>query len=212
MTIRWGVSPIAWANDDMPELGSETTLDELLSDVREIGFEGLELGNKLPRDPDELELLMQSYGLVIVGGWYGSRLLTQEADAEIEAMQPHLRLLERMGSSIFILAETSNAVHADRRSCLDRHPRLGTSDWEIFGRRLNRVAEYLEHRGCRLAYHHHLGTAVETAVELAVVLRGDRRSSRYCPRHGPCRVRRHRPGGNCPGVSLAHHPCSLQGR
>ena len=24
MTIRWGVSPIAWANDDMPELGGDT--------------------------------------------------------------------------------------------------------------------------------------------------------------------------------------------
>ena len=44
MTIRWGVSPIAWANDDMPELGGDITLDELLSDVSQIGFEGVELG------------------------------------------------------------------------------------------------------------------------------------------------------------------------
>ena len=41
MTIRWGVSPIAWANDDMPELGGDITLCELLNDVSQIGFDGV---------------------------------------------------------------------------------------------------------------------------------------------------------------------------
>jgi hypothetical protein len=28
MTIRFGVSPIAWINDDMPELGGDTPLEK----------------------------------------------------------------------------------------------------------------------------------------------------------------------------------------
>ena len=166
MTIRWGVSPIAWSNDDLPELGGAITLDQLLTDVRDIGFDGVELGNKFPRDPDELEPIMRRYGLEIVGGWYSTRLLEQDADAEIAALQSHLRLLKRMGSTIFIVAETSNAVHGDRGSRLDRHPALDASQWQTFGQRLSRVAAYLEENGHRLAYHHHLGTAVETAGEL----------------------------------------------
>ncbi len=166
MTIRWGVSPIAWANDDMPELGGDITLDALLTDVKEIGFDGVELGNKFPREPEKLAPIMASYGLDIVGGWYSSNLLVRDAQAEIDAMGAHLALLEYMDSSVFILAETSNAVHGDRGSRLDTHPKIGADDWQRFGERLNTVARYVNDRGLRFAYHHHLGTVVETEEEL----------------------------------------------
>lgn len=166
MTIRWGVSPIAWANDDMPELGGDITLDALLTDVREIGFDGVELGNKFPRDPVVLAPIMAAHGLSIVGGWYSANLLTRDIDAEIVALQPHLHLLEQMGSRTFVVAETSNAVHGDRTSRLDTHPVLDDAQWDRFARGLNRLAAYLDDHGFRLAYHYHLGTAVETSVEL----------------------------------------------
>lgn len=167
MTIRWGVSPIAWCNDDMRELGGDTTLDELLTDVRDIGFDGVELGNKFPRDPEVLAPIMAGYGLDIVGGWYSSNLLVHDADAEIDALSKHLALLDYMDSSVFILAETSNAVHCDRYgSRLDTHPVLPAADWKQFGERLNSVARFINDRGLRFAYHHHLGTVVETKNEL----------------------------------------------
>lgn len=166
MTIRWGVSPIAWANDDMPELGKDTTLDMLLNDVREIGFEGVELGHKFPRDASALKPIMANYGLDIVGGWYSASLLVRDADAEIAALADHLALLEAMGSTVFILAETSNAVHGDRSSQLDSHPRLSEDEWRRFGARLDAVAAHVNKRGLRFAYHHHLGTAVETDADL----------------------------------------------
>lgn len=167
MTIRWGVSPIAWCNDDMRELGGDTTLDELLGDVRDIGFDGVELGNKFPRDPQELAAIMARYGLEIVGGWYSSNLLVRDADAEIAALAEHLALLEHMKSNVFILAETSNAVHGDRTgSRLDSHPVLPPAEWKQFGERLNTVARFINDCGFRFAYHHHLGTIVETKDEL----------------------------------------------
>lgn len=167
MSIRWGVSPIAWCNDDMKELGGDTTLDELLTDVKEIGFDGVELGNKFPREPETLAPIMRNYGLDIVGGWYSSNLLIRDAEAEIAALGNHLALLEYMDSSVFILAETSNAVHCDRYgSRLDQHPVLAPGDWKQFGERLNTVARYINDRGLRFAYHHHLGTIVETKDEL----------------------------------------------
>ena len=167
MTIRWGVSPIGWCNDDMPELGGDTTLDHLLSDVKAIGFDGVELGNKFPRDPDVLTPIMRGYGLAIVGGWYSASLLTRNADAEIAALQPHLALLEAMEAGVFILAETSNATHCDRSGGrLDTHPTLTADEWTRFGQRLNQVADHVNERGLRFAYHHHLGTVVETRKEL----------------------------------------------
>ena len=166
MTIRWGVSPIAWANDDMPELGGDITLDALLTDVREIGFEGVELGNKFPRDRATLAPIMERHGLAIVGGWYSANLLARDAEAEIAALQPHLHLLEAMGATTFVVAETSNAVHGDRASRLDARPSLTDEQWRRFGRGLDRLAAYLDDHRFRLAYHYHLGTPVETAADL----------------------------------------------
>lgn len=167
MTIRWGVSPIAWCNDDLPELGRATSLDELLTEVRDIGFDGVELGNKFPRDPEVLAPIMKRYSLDIVGGWHSTALLTRSVEHEIDALGPHLHLLEQLGSDLFIIAETSNAVHSDPASRLDTHPKLTNAEWQAFGTRLNRLADYLHGRGFRTAYHYHLGTVVESGEELA---------------------------------------------
>jgi inosose dehydratase len=170
MSIRWGVSPIAWANDDMPELGGDTPLDSILDDIKAIGFEGVELGGKFPRDAAVLQPIMQRHGLDIIGGWYSSNLLVRTAEEEIAALADHLTLLKAMGSDVFVIAETSNAVHGERASRLDSPPRLAPGDWAEFGRRMNQVSAYLADQGVRLAYHHHLGTVVETEQDLDMFL------------------------------------------
>lgn len=166
MTIRFGVSPIAWINDDMPELGGDTPLESVLRDIQEVGFSGVELGGKFPRDPQTLRALLSSYGLDLVGGWYSSSLLTRSAEEEIEAMREHLDLLQGLGSSVFVIAETSNAIHGRRDVPLADSPVLGDDEWKTFGERLTAVADFIDRQGLRFAYHHHLGTAVETEEEL----------------------------------------------
>ena len=166
MTIRFGVSPIAWINDDMPELGGDTPLESVLRDIEEVGFSGVELGGKFPRDPASLRRLLDSHHLDLVGGWYSSNLLVRDARAEIEALQTHLALLDALGSNVFVIAETSNAIHGIRSRPLTDSPQLQDEGWRRFGERLTEVADYLQSRGFRLAYHHHLGTVVETAAEL----------------------------------------------
>jgi inosose dehydratase len=171
VAIRFGVSPIAWINDDMPELGGDTPLEKVLSDIAAIGFEGVELGGVFPRDPQVLRPLLERHGLALVGGWYSAALLQRSAEEEWQALQPHLRLLEAMGSTVFILAETSNAIHGDRRCALAQTPRLAASQWQEFGSRLSRLGDKLAARGLRLAYHHHLGTVVEREADLGAFLR-----------------------------------------
>ncbi|MFT4257870.1 MAG: myo-inosose-2 dehydratase [Pseudoxanthomonas sp.] len=171
MTIRFGVSPIAWANDDMPELGGDTPLDSILADICDVGFAGVELGGKFPRDPAVLGPLLQSYGIDLIGGWYSGSLLVQDAQAEIAALQPHLRLLKALGSDVFVFAETSNAVHGDRRVPLAGTPRLADGDWTRFGARMTEVADYLQAQGLKFAYHHHLGTVVEREADVQAFLR-----------------------------------------
>ena len=54
MSVKLGIAPIAWSNDDMPELGGETSLETCLSEARQAGFTGIESGGKFPTKSDEL--------------------------------------------------------------------------------------------------------------------------------------------------------------
>ncbi len=166
MTIRFGVSPIAWTNDDMPELGGETTVETICADAQAIGFAGVELGGKFPRDAEALKALLARYSLGLIGGWWSIQLLARSAADEIAAMQAHLELLKAMGSTVFIAAECSNAIHGDRARPLRQTPRLAQADWPRFGERLNALAEHVESQGLRFAYHFHLGTVVERPEDL----------------------------------------------
>jgi inosose dehydratase len=166
VSIRFGVSPIAWINDDLPALGGNTPLESVLDEARDVGFAGIELGGKFPRDASVLQALLDRHQLALVGGWYSSNLLTRSAAAEIEAMQSHLGLLRAMGCDVFIIAETSNAIHGNQDCPLSATPRLADSDWDSFGRKLTEVAEYVNQAGMRMAYHHHLGTVVESQRDL----------------------------------------------
>ena len=166
MSIRFGVSPIAWINDDMPELGADTALEDVLAEARDIGFAGIELGGRFPRDATTLATLLARFQLVLVGGWYSASLLTCSAREEIAALQAHLGLLKAMGCTVFIIAETSNAIHGNRNRALSASPRLDRAGWARFGEKLTEVADYVAAAGMRLAYHHHLGTVVESGEDL----------------------------------------------
>lgn len=48
--VKLGIAPIAWTNDDMPDLGSENTFEQCISEMALAGFTGCEVGNKYPRD------------------------------------------------------------------------------------------------------------------------------------------------------------------
>ena len=166
MAIRFGVSPIAWTNDDMPELGGDTSVETILADAQAIGFAGIELGGKFPRDPAKLAPLLARHRLDLIGGWYSTHLLARSADAEIAAAQPHLALLKAMGTPVFVAAECSNAIHGDRGEALANTPRLDDADWRMFGDRLASLANHVESQGLKFAYHFHLGTVVERPEDL----------------------------------------------
>jgi inosose dehydratase len=166
MTITYGVSPIAWINDDMPELGGDTPLNDVLRDIAEIGFSGTELGGAFPKGHDALKSLLGSFNLGLVGGWYSSELLLRDAEQEIAALQSHLALLKALGSRVFVIAETSNAIHGQRGTPLKTRPHLAAVEWRQFGERLSAVADYVNAQGLKLAYHYHLGTVVQDQADL----------------------------------------------
>jgi len=164
--VRIGVHPIGWTHDDLVELGDDIPLEVCLAEAREAGYEGIELGRKFPRRAAELAPILARHRLRLVSGWYGSHLLARTAKEEIAALQDHLTLLLDMGSTVMVFAEETGSVHGTRGIPLSGRPRLAEADWPRFAEALTEVAECLRERGIQLAYHHHMGTVVETQAEI----------------------------------------------
>ncbi|MGH7266040.1 MAG: myo-inosose-2 dehydratase [Candidatus Rokuibacteriota bacterium] len=167
MAVRIGVNPIGWTNDDLPDLGDDIPLETCLAEARQAGYEGIELGRKFPRRAAKLRPILDRHGLRLVSGWYGARLLGRPPKEEIAAVEAHLTLLANLGCTVMVFAEETGTVHGRRDVPLSRRPRLDGDDaWRRFGDALTEVADHLEARGLRLAYHHHMGTVVQTEDEI----------------------------------------------
>lgn len=170
MAIRIGANPIGWSNDDLRSLGGATPLATCLAEAREVGFEGMELGHKFPRDPAGLKAALAPYGLACVSGWHSAGLLAHDAATEMQLLRPHLDLLKAMGSDVLVFAETSNAIHGEIDIPLSRRPKLAAGDWQQFGARMTEVAEATLREGVRLVYHHHMGTVVQDAADIDALM------------------------------------------
>jgi inosose dehydratase len=170
MTIRIGANPIGWSNDDLQHIGGATLLETCLAEAHEAGFTGMELGHKFPRQADALKAALAPFGMACVGGWHSVELLKRDARTEFDLAKDHRALLKAMGTDVFIVAETSNAIHGDRAMPLSRRPRLAASEWTPFCTRMTELADRLADEGLKLCYHHHMGTIVENRADIAAFM------------------------------------------
>lgn len=164
--IRIGANPIGWSNDDMVELGGNIPLERCLAEAKEAGFEGMELGNKFPREVGKLKPVLDAHGLALVSGWYSTFLIERDADAEFAAAQAHAALLKAMGCKVLIAAECTRTVHGDKEKPLSRRPVMTEGEWSRLTDRLTSFAEKLRALGLILVYHHHMGTVVQSEAEI----------------------------------------------
>ncbi|MCI4663552.1 MAG: myo-inosose-2 dehydratase [Neomegalonema sp.] len=199
--IRFGTNPIAWSNDDDHTLGADISLDQCLSEASEIGFDGIENGHKFPWDPTELKAVLAPKGLSFVSAWHSLELLSRSTEAEIAAIDPHLDRLAAMGCAVCIACETSNAIHGSVDTPLSRKPVLESdADWTAFGEKVEAVARHCEARGLPLAYHHHMGTVVQTPEEIDILMSVTGPNTRLLFDAGHCYF-----GGGDPSAVLARH-------
>lgn len=200
--IRFGTNPIAWANDDDQSIGADIPTARILDEAgRQIGFDGIENGHRWPQDdPEALRALLAQYGLVFVSGWYSTNLLVQSVEDEIAAVQGHLAKLKHNGCKVCIVCECSNTVHGNPDVPVNARPRLTADEMAAFGAKLEAFAAYLASEGVTLAYHHHMGTIVESPEEIDALMAATGPKAHLLFDAGHCAF-----GGGNPEEVLARH-------
>ena len=165
MSIKLGIAPIAWSNDDMPALGGETTLEQCLSEASKAGFTGIESGGKFPKNSKELLPKLNKENLKLCSGWYGAQLLGNTPKEEFKLMRQQLNLFKDCESPCMVFAEITDSIQGDPNTPLSKRPKLLEDDWTLLISRINEVSKMMMDEGMPLAYHHHMGTVIETEKE-----------------------------------------------
>ena len=172
--VKLGIAPIAWTNDDMPDLGKENTFEQCVSEMALAGFTGSEVGNKYPKDPEVLKKALDLRGISICNQWFSSFILTkplEEVEAECRAQ---LSFLKAMGAKIIGFSEQSYSVQGQMDTPIFGHKYvLNDIEWEQLCAGLNYLGKIAkEEYGISLTYHHHMGTVVQSAEETRRLMEG----------------------------------------
>lgn len=164
--ILYGANPIAWANDDDQSLGAHIPTEQILSEARDIGFDGIENGHRFPQDdPEALRALLAEYGLKYISGWHSLNLLVNSVEDEKAAIQPQLDKLKHNGCKVCIACETSNSVQG-LDVPVNEKAVLSPDAMAQLGAQVEEIAQYCADQGITLVFHHHVGTVVETPDEI----------------------------------------------
>ena len=165
MSVKLGIAPIAWSNDDMPELGGDTSLEQCLSEASQAGFIGIESGGKFPKNSEELIPKLKEFSLNLCSGWYGANLRKNSVEEEKELIKEQLKLFKDCNSPCIVFAEVSGSIQGDPNRKLSTRPKMENDEWKTFSKKISEMGKYLEDQGMPLAYHHHMGTVVEPQEE-----------------------------------------------
>ena len=162
MSVKLGIAPIAWSNDDMPELGGETSLEQCLDEASQAGFIGIESGGKFPKTSKELLPKLNNYNLNLCSGWYGGNLRQNSTNEEKQLIRGQLDLFKDCNAPCIVFAEVSGSIQGDPNRKLSTRPQMDNEEWDSFCNKLSEMGKFLEGEGMPLAYHHHMGTVIET--------------------------------------------------
>ncbi|SKA91211.1 2-keto-myo-inositol dehydratase [Caloramator quimbayensis] len=165
--VKLGIAPIAWTNDDMPELGSENTFEQCISEMALAGFTGSEVGNKYPKDTKILKKALDLRGISIASAWFSAFLTTKPFEETKEAFIKHRDFLYEMGAKVIVVAEQGHSIQGMMDvPVFDKKPVFTEEEWEKLARGLEELGKLALEKDMKVVYHHHMGTGVQTTEEI----------------------------------------------
>jgi inosose dehydratase len=171
--VRIAIAPIGWTNDDLPELGGEIPFEQCVSEMALAGYAGCEIGGKFPRDPSILRPQLDLRGLRVCNAWFSSFLTTKSLDENVIPFRLQCSFLRDMGATVIGISEQGHSVQGDPKlPVYDAKPIFGPSDWKRLHEGIAVLARHAAEYGITVAYHHHMGTGVQTVAETRILLDG----------------------------------------
>ena len=164
-SIKLAIAPIAWTNDDLPELGGHISFEQCIKEMAVAGFTGSEIGNKYPKDPEVLNPALEQRGLQISSAWFSTFFSENGRSSEtVDKYVEHMNFLKAIGAQVVNVCECGHSVQMGSKHVFDR-PEYSDGQWKKVAEGLNMIGEIALDNEMINAYHHHMGTMVQNLEE-----------------------------------------------
>ncbi|MDD4316424.1 MAG: myo-inosose-2 dehydratase [Clostridia bacterium] len=161
-----GIAPIAWTNDDMPELGAENSFQQCLSEMALAKYKGCEIGSKYPSKLKDLKKALKLRKLRIANCWFSTFLLTEDyAKVEKEFLKK-CKFLKSLGAKVIGVSEQSYSIQGKPLPVFDAKYVMNDAEWTRLCDGLNKLGAAAKNIGMTMTFHHHMGTVVQTEKEI----------------------------------------------
>jgi inosose dehydratase len=163
--ISWGIAPIGWRNDDIPEIGAGNTLSHLLSDIVVAGFEGTEVGGFFP-EAKVLNKELKLRNLRIAGQWFSSFIIRDGLKEVSKAFHEHCEYLKEVNAAVAVVSEQTYSIQGTGKNVFTEKSYFTDEEWDQLCQGLNELGKIAEQYDLKLVFHHHMGTGVQTLAEV----------------------------------------------
>lgn len=164
--IKLGIAPIAWSNDDMPEMGADISFEQCITEMAAAGYQGCEVGHKFPRDPKVLQAALAPHRLCVSSAWY-SLYFTEDREQEtLTGFITHMNFLKAMGAKVIVVCECGHSVHTQPLPVFAAKPDFTRAQWQALQHGLNKIVELAKANAMQVVFHPHMGTGVQQAEEI----------------------------------------------
>jgi inosose dehydratase len=171
LKAKLGIAPIAWWNDDLPELSDDVSLEECLRQASVAGFTGMETGRRFPMNMQELGPILKQYRISVCGGWFSGLLLDGDLSEEKDRIAEQMAFFKAAGAPCIVYGETARSIQGDRSKPLATKPKLSEDEIKAYGRKMTAFAQWCLDQGMPISYHHHMAAAIETEPELDLFMK-----------------------------------------
>jgi inosose dehydratase len=166
LKAKLGMSPIAWWNDDLPQLSDDVSLEECLRQSRSAGFTGMEKGRRFPESAAEMLPILKKADVTLCGGWFSGTIVNESVDANKQRIKPMIDLFKAVSAPCIVYGEVGRSIQGDQSKPLATKPKLSDAEMKDYGAKMSDFASWVEAQGMPLVYHHHMAAVVETEPEL----------------------------------------------
>ncbi|MCK5201975.1 MAG: myo-inosose-2 dehydratase, partial [Spirochaetales bacterium] len=145
--------------------GSENTFQQCISEMALAGYSGSEVGNKYPGDPEVLKPYLDVRGLTICNQWFSSFLASKPLKEVEDDFKKQLSFLKNVGAGVIGPSEQTRSCQGRDVSVFSGKAVFNPDEFKRLTSGMNHLGKIAREEGMKLAFHHHMGTGVQTIDE-----------------------------------------------
>jgi inosose dehydratase len=175
MTIGVASAPVSWGIMESVPFPPAYPYGRVLDEIAQAGYAGTELGpyGFLPTEPAELRRELERRQLTLCSAFVALSLAaTDVLGPGLKHVERTAKLLNEVNCRLLILSDEISDERSALagRCCGSEQYAYGVQEWQRAKEAIAEVLEICEKYALSLAFHHHVGTHVETPEEIERLL------------------------------------------